>query len=617
MTLNELVMGIYFNVDEASIMRAQARVDAFGQRLTRLGSQLSMFISLPIAAATTYALKAAANLEMVQTSFDVFIGNTEKAKQVMSELIDFAVKTPFRFEGLTKTANMLLAMGEGADSLIGTMRILGDVSRGDQELLNRVALAYGQIMTAGKLRGQELRQLTEAGVGILPELSKLTGYSTQDLVSNVSKKNISAATVRQALVNMTSEGGHYFQLLEKQAKTIAGVFSNLQDSIYFFAGSFGKSIVELMNLNSIVTRITESLNKITQMFDKFSDSQKKLIFGLTFLAAAIGPIMLFVSMLIRSGSFVISTLQMMTMAIGGLNAGMGAFMLRVIAIPALIVAAVAAIVILIDEVQTWMNGGESYLGDLFGPYTNIKPQVDKFFSDVQTGFVAVYNYIKDNIIPMINDVALVIKGFANGDALDVANGGQNLALRIWKVFSDLVNGFFIKGSEVIMFLLKMLKIVLVDGFLVGGSNLINTFFAAIMFEIQRIINWVTDKIMFWTNGFGKGKVFGKDKTDISPSDRLALRLQQLAASIDSTAISKLSSSDFMTNSNGYGNNFLTNLGKGLDSAAINTLTNNISVTVPPGTSTDQVEFLKQTAKKVFEIEFTKQTNFVLASSGNK
>lgn len=459
MTLKDFLISVGFDVDEASINRVQSRVDAFAQRLGRIGNQLALCISAPIAAASVFALKASADVEQAAVAFEVFIGNTDKAKAVMSDLVDFAVKTPFRFKGLNETANMLLAMGESSDTLIQTLRVLGDVSRGRQDLLNRVALAYGQIMTAGKLRGTELRQLTEAGVSILPELAKLTGYSESKLSNEVGRLGISASIVRQALVNMTKEGGKYFQLLEKQALTLSGVWSNLLDATYFFSAKWGDQIVELFNIKGLLVALTESLTKIIEKFDKLDSSQKKLLIGTTLLVMALGPLAIALSTIMKMGSFIVSTFSMMSSAILGLQAGLGAFMLRIIVLPGLVMAALASIILLIDEINIWMKGGESYLGDYFGSFSNYEAGLDSFINKlkdryevVKTDLLALKGFIDKEFLMPIKDLfkgtSDYIWGIFDNDIERASKGFDKIVPAIWKIFSATINGIVYGAIEI-------------------------------------------------------------------------------------------------------------------------------------------------------------------------
>lgn len=631
MVLRDFLLLIGVDLDESSLQAAQSRIDSFGARLGRLGTRLSIAISAPIAAATTYALKAASDIEQAHVAFEVFLGDANQAKKVMEGLIDFAVKTPFRFKGLMETSNMLMAMGESGATLVDTLRILGTVSRGKQDLLSRVALAYGQIMTAGKLRGQELRQLTEAGVGIIPELSKLTGVSQQDLASRVSDYNIPAAVVRQALVNMTSEGGRYFGLLERQALTLSGLFSNLVDSVYFLSSSFGSQIVKVLNLGEAIKKFIAFLNKLNEQFLDLDDSQKKLILGVTALLFVLGPLMVFLSTWIKLGSFVISTIRLMSASILGLQAGLGSLLVRVLLIPGAIMAAMASIFLLIDELNIWMKGGETYLGDFLGPFSKYEERVNSFYNKIKSFYEnfkkdlkILKSYVETDFITPIKDMFTNLFNYVHGlvehDIEKISKSLDNMGPIIWKLFSSIVNGL----AYAIMTLWDTLVNVIYEG-IKGLSNIIFNAIADSIasagFSIWKLFN-KQDKdtgVYKKANKGDYGYEFKKAQEEAKKAyeevqnhlKRGGITAFDIASAID------LLAADFKMTPKGIvytPANFAFKNKAVNDSAGVQ-INNDIKVTVPPGTQQEQVKFIEEATDKIVKKALDAEWKKIL--SGNE
>jgi tape measure domain-containing protein len=626
MVLRDFLLLIGVDLDESSLQAAQSRIDSFGARLGRLGTRLSIAISAPIAAATTYALKAASDIEQAHVAFEVFLGDANQAKKVMEGLIDFAVKTPFRFKGLMETSNMLMAMGESGATLVDTLRILGTVSRGKQDLLSRVALAYGQIMTAGKLRGQELRQLTEAGVGIIPELSKLTGISQNDLASSVSDYNIPAAVVRQALVNMTSEGGRFFGLLERQAQTLHGIFSNLVDSVYFLSSSFGSQIVKVLNLGEAIKKFTAFLNKLNEQFLDLDDSQKKLILGVTALLFVLGPLMVFLSTWIKLGSFVISTIRLMSASILGLQAGLGSLLVRVLLIPGAIMAAMASIFLLIDELNVWMKGGDTYLGDFLGPFSKYEERVNSFYNKIKSFYEnfkkdlkILKSYVETDFITPIKDMFMNLFNYVHGlvehDIEKISESLENMGPIIWKLFSSIVNGLV----YVIMTLWNTLVNVIYEG-IKGLSNFIFNAIAdsiaAVGFSIWKLFNKQDTGVHKKAN---KGDEFKKAQEEAKKAYEEVqnqLRSGGIAA-FDITPAINFLAGDFKMTPKGIvytPANFAFKNKAVNDSAGVQ-INNDIKVTVPPGTQQEQVKFIEEATDKIVKKALDAEWKKIL--SGNE
>jgi tape measure domain-containing protein len=631
MVLRDFLLLIGVDLDESSLQAAQNRIDSFGARLGRLGTRLSIAISAPIAAATTYALKAASDIEQAHVAFEVFLGDANQAKKVMKDLIDFAVNTPFTLKGVIATSNMLMAMGESGNTLIKTLQVLGDVSRGRQDLLSRVALAYGQIMTAGKLRGQELRQLTEAGVVILPELSRLTGIPKEDLASRVSDYNISADVVRQALINVTSEGGRYFKLMEKMMQTIGGVFSNLIDSLYVLSSSFGSQIVKVLNLGEAIKKFIAFLNKLNEQFLDLDDSQKKLILGVTALLLVLGPLMVFLSTWIKLGTFVISTIRLMSASILGLQAGLGSLLVRVLLIPGAIMAAMASIFLLIDELNVWMKGGDTYLGDFLGPFSKYEERVNSFYNKIKSFYEnfkkdlkILKGYIETDFITPIKDMFTNLFNYVHGlvehDIEKISKSLDNMGPIIWKLFSSIVNGLV----YAIMTLWDTLVNVIYEG-IKGLSNIIFNAIADSIasagFSIWKLFN-KQDKDTGVYKKANKGDYGYEFKKAQEEAKKAYEEVQNHLKRGGITAFDIASAIDFLagdfkmtpkgivyTPANFAFKNKAVN-----DSAGVQ-INNDIKVTVPPGTQQEQVKFIEEATDKIVKKALDAEWKKIL--SGNE
>lgn len=169
-------------------------------------------------------------LEQATISFTTMLGSAEEAKQLLSDLTDFAKKTPFEILGLRDTAKQLLAFGIESQKVIPTLKMIGDVAAGLSVPIEQIAYAYGQVRTANQLYGTELRQFVNAGVPLLSELAKMYGVTEAAAKKMVEDGLVSFADVEEAFRRMSSEGGRFFNLMEKQSGSLTGQISNLKDS---------------------------------------------------------------------------------------------------------------------------------------------------------------------------------------------------------------------------------------------------------------------------------------------------------------------------------------------------------------------------------------------------
>lgn len=200
-----------------------------------------------------------ADYERSMTSFDVLLGSAEKAETLMKQIQDFSAKTPLKNEDVQQATQLLLSYGVSADEVMDKLRQLGDISQGNAEKLQRVSLAYGQMLAKGKVTGEELRQMTEAGVPLVEELSKVLNISTSELTGMIEKGRVGIPELNKALENMTSQGGKFYDMLNKQSQIMPGMLSTLSDNAEIFARKVGeKSFNYLENeLRSLMATINE------------------------------------------------------------------------------------------------------------------------------------------------------------------------------------------------------------------------------------------------------------------------------------------------------------------------------------------------------------------------
>ena len=168
--VRELVTVWGFDVDLKALKQLDSGIEGIKSKLKDAGIAI-IGTSLAIGA----LLNEAGKQEQVEVAFETMIGDAERARVALQELQEFATRTPFTLPGVEQNAKLLLGMGIELDSLLPTLKALGDVSAGLSVPLGRIALNFGQIKTQGKLTGRELRDFAVAGVPLLDELAKQLG----------------------------------------------------------------------------------------------------------------------------------------------------------------------------------------------------------------------------------------------------------------------------------------------------------------------------------------------------------------------------------------------------------------------------------------------------------
>lgn len=236
-------------LDGVNPSRMEQRV---GGAMSRMRSVVAG-MAMPIAGAfavggvvgfTKSMVAAVAGAENFNASMKVMLGGQEQAAKMSKDLREFAMATPFDVPGLRQYTTQLNAYGTAAEGIIPTLDTLGNIAAGvGADKLPQLVTAYGQVQAAGKLTGGELKQFTEAGVPLLDELAKITGKKTSDMAGHIAELAIPFDTVKQALFNMTAEGGKFHNLMAEQAKTIGGQLSAAGEAWGGFLEDIGTALL--------------------------------------------------------------------------------------------------------------------------------------------------------------------------------------------------------------------------------------------------------------------------------------------------------------------------------------------------------------------------------------
>lgn len=214
---------------------------------------------------------AGGQVEQLQVAFETMLGSAQQAKKVIGDLSQFAANTPFTLPGVERSAKMLLAFGFEAQQLIPLLKNIGDVASGlslGEDGLQRLILNLGQVQAQGKLTGRELRDFAVAGVPLLDELAKSLGKTKAEIQEMVSQGQILSGDVIQAFQNMSGEGGRFENLMDKQSKTLLGLWSNLKDQVTLLSRELGVRLLPIGKLvvTTLISLVTGAVSVVKGFF---------------------------------------------------------------------------------------------------------------------------------------------------------------------------------------------------------------------------------------------------------------------------------------------------------------------------------------------------------------
>jgi len=163
-------------------------------------------------------------------AFETMLGSADKAKNLLSEIVETAKQTPFQLDELVVSSKQLLAYGFAQEDVIKTTTMLGDISAGLNLNLADMAWLYGTTRVQGRLFSKDLYQFTNRGIPLTAELAKQFGVTEGEVQKLVEQGKVGFPEVEKALQSMTGQGGQFNDLMIKQSATLGGLISNLKDS---------------------------------------------------------------------------------------------------------------------------------------------------------------------------------------------------------------------------------------------------------------------------------------------------------------------------------------------------------------------------------------------------
>lgn len=275
----------------ASLNQVSEVVKKTSQSFKNIGSTLAP-ASIAMGLIATKAITSASSFETLGIQLEVLTGSAEKGKQLFKELSTFSAQTPFELPEIVQATRTLLGSNIALKDVVATTKMLGDVSAGSGADIQALAVVFGQVAGMTKLQGQDAMQFINNGIPIWALLQKTTGKSIDQLRDLGSKGQISFDLVNKALTQATEKGGMYYQATLKLSKSLAGLYSTLKDNVNIAFGELGAEMVKAINLQELITKISDFAGKLTEKFKSLSPETKKFITYAVLITAVLAPLAL-------------------------------------------------------------------------------------------------------------------------------------------------------------------------------------------------------------------------------------------------------------------------------------------------------------------------------------
>lgn len=257
---------------EASAMfsGAEGSVSGFSAGILGAGSSLLKLVGISALFSAAWGVVQSAiggfeltsQIEQTTVAMGAMLKSTSQAKSLIEDLTKFTIKTPFRLPEVSTAAKRLIATGSAAGNVVHEMTVLGNVSSGTGTSLDDIVNLFGKIRQQGRLTGLEMRQFRQHSIPIYDELAKVLGVDKSQIDAMVSAGKIGFSSVQKALEGMTSAGGIFENLMERQSHTLGGLWSNLLDAIGLNAVKVFLKLADLFNIRGLIQILIDGASRL-------------------------------------------------------------------------------------------------------------------------------------------------------------------------------------------------------------------------------------------------------------------------------------------------------------------------------------------------------------------
>ena len=245
----------------SSVVKDSERIDASWQQMKN--TLMSLTTGVSFAALAKQIVSIRGEVQQLEVAFETMLGSKKQADALMTENIDLAAKTPFGLQDVSNATKMLLAYGSTAEQVTDEIKMLGNIASGLSIPLNDMIYLYGTTRTQGRMFTQDLRQFMGRGIPLAEELAKQFGVSKDKVGELVTAGKVGFDEMAKALRAMTSEGGQFNNLMDKQSQTISGQISNLEDAIYQMFNKIGESSEGIISESiDVVASLVENYERV-------------------------------------------------------------------------------------------------------------------------------------------------------------------------------------------------------------------------------------------------------------------------------------------------------------------------------------------------------------------
>lgn len=194
--------------------------------------------------------------------------STEEIKDIVKTVTDSVTGTPFALDQAFAVATQ--AIGAEVKDIKRFMTDVADAAGFAGVGIDRMGLIFNQIQAKGKLTGEEMMQLMEAGIPAKSWIQKSFDLTSEQFEQMQKDSELTLEMLQKSIED--NAGG----MATKLGETLQGSIDNMQTSIArlganFLSAVFGGAEGETEGMKDAVQKITEYLNKMSDWVNTHRD----------------------------------------------------------------------------------------------------------------------------------------------------------------------------------------------------------------------------------------------------------------------------------------------------------------------------------------------------------
>lgn len=265
-----------------SLNKAERSLRATGERMSRIGGDLAMNVSLPLAAIGAASIKAAGNMEQMKNGLASMMGGAEAASAELAKLQEIAKLPGINLNQAIAGSLRLQAVGLSADQARKSMTSFSNaltLAGGKSEDLAGVTLALTQIVSKGKVFAEEINQIAERVPQVRKAMMNIWGTADTEKLQKM------GLSTEEFITKVTDE----LAKLPKATGGINNAIDNTGQAITMFLTNLGEDIMKTFNVTGMITSFADKLAYAAEWFKQLDAGTKKTILSIGAFAIVLGP----------------------------------------------------------------------------------------------------------------------------------------------------------------------------------------------------------------------------------------------------------------------------------------------------------------------------------------